>query len=98
MKQIYLIILFLISVIFSLTVLAEQEAEKSLDAVVVIRISVPQNARTVERFGTNRVASGVVIDETGHILTIGFQTIETETVQLVGKVHKKGNAIIVAWF
>ena len=97
MKKIYLIILFIILATFSLTVHAEQEAEKALDAVVEIRISVPQNARTAERFGTNRVASGVVIDEAGHILTIGFQTIEAETVQIVGKDHKTVNAIVVAY-
>ena len=97
MKQIYLNILIVILATFSLTVHAEQGAEKSLDAVVEIRISVPQNARTAERFGTYRVASGVVIDETGHILTIGFQTIEAETVKIVGKDHKTVDAIVVAY-
>ncbi|MBT8363351.1 MAG: S1C family serine protease [Deltaproteobacteria bacterium] len=97
MKKIYLNILFIILATFSLTVHAEQEAEKFLDAVVEIRISVPQNARTAERFGTNRVASGVVIDKTGHILTIGFQTIEAETIKIVGKDHKTVNAIVVAY-
>jgi S1-C subfamily serine protease len=97
MKKIYLSILFIILATFSFTVHAEQEAEKSLDAVVEIRISVPQNARTAERFGTKRVASGVVIDKTGHILTIGFQTIEAETVKVVGKNHKTVDAIVVAY-
>jgi S1-C subfamily serine protease len=97
MKKIYLIILFIILAAFSLTVHAEQEADKSLDAVVEIRISVPQNARTAQRFGTNRVASGVVIDEIGHILTIGFQTIEAETVKIVRKDHKTVDGIVVAY-
>jgi hypothetical protein len=52
-------ILLFILVTFSATVYAEQGAEKSLDAIVEIRITVPENARTAERFGTNRVASGV---------------------------------------
>ena len=97
MKKIHLNILFIILSTISLTVHAEQEAEKSLDAVVDIRISVPKNARTAQRFGTNRVASGVVIDKTGHVLTIGFQTIEAETVKIVGKDHKTVNAIVVAY-
>jgi S1-C subfamily serine protease len=97
MKKIYLNILLVFFATFSLPVHAEQEAEKSLDAVVEIRISVPGNARTAERFGTNRVASGVVIDKTGHILTIGFQTIEAETVKIVGKDHKTVDAIVVAY-
>ena len=97
MKKIYLNILFFIFVAFSLTVYAEQGAEKSLDAIVEIRITVPENARTAERFGTNRVASGVVIDKTGHILTIGFQTIEAETIKIVGKDHKTVNATVVGY-
>jgi membrane-associated protease RseP (regulator of RpoE activity) len=97
MKKIYLNILFVILATFSATAHAEQGAEKPLDAIVEIRISVPENARTAERFGTNRVASGVVIDKTGHILTIGFQTIEAETVKIVGKDHKTVNATVVAY-
>ena len=97
MKKIHLNILFIMLSTFSLTVHAAQEAEKSLDAVVEIRISVPQNARTAERFGTNRVASGVVIDKTGHILTIGFQTIEAETVKIVRKDQETVNATVVAY-
>jgi S1-C subfamily serine protease len=97
MKKIYLNILIIVLATFSLTARAEEEAGKSLDAVVEIRISVPEDARTAERFGTNRVASGVVIDKTGHVLTIGFQTIEAETVKIVGKDHKTVNALVVAY-
>ena len=97
MKKIYLNILLLSLATFSATVHAEQGAEKFLDAIVEVRITVPKNARTAERFGTNRVASGVVIDKTGHVLTIGFQTIEAETVEIVGKEHKTVNAIVVAY-
>ena len=97
MKKNYLTLLFLILATFSLTVHAEQGTEKPLDAIVEIRITVPENARTAERFGTNRVASGVVIDKTGHILTIGFQTIEAETIKIVGKDHKPVNATVVGY-
>jgi S1-C subfamily serine protease len=97
MKKIHLNILFVILAIFSVTVHAEQGVEKTLDAVVEIRISVPENARTAERFGTDRVASGVVIDEIGHILTIGFQTIEAEKIEIVGKDRKTVQATVVAY-
>jgi S1-C subfamily serine protease len=97
MKKIYLSILFVILAIYSVNVHAEQGAEKSLDSIVEIRISVPEKARTAERFGTNRVASGVVIDKTGHILTIGFQTIEADTVEIVGKDQKRVKATVVAY-
>jgi S1-C subfamily serine protease len=58
---------------------------------------VPENARTAERFGTNRVASGVVIDKSGHILTIGFQTIEAETIKIVRKDQETVNTTVVAY-
>ena len=97
MKKIYFNILFVILAIFAVTAQAEQAAQKTLDAVVEVRISVSENARTAERFGTNRVASGVVIDEIGHILTIGFQTIEAEKIEIVGKDRKKVTATVVAY-
>jgi S1-C subfamily serine protease len=90
-------ILLVLFVTFPFTVHAEQEAEEFFDSVVMIRISVPENARTAERFGTNRVASGVVMDESGHILTIGFQTIEAETVQIVGRDQKTINATVISY-
>jgi len=42
MKKIYLNILFVILATFSATVHAEQGTEKSLDAIVEVRISVPE--------------------------------------------------------
>ena len=50
MKKIYLNILLIILAAFSHTAHAEEELEKSLDAVVEVRISVSKNARTAERF------------------------------------------------
>ena len=97
MKKIYLNILLLSLATFSVTVQAEQGAEQFLDAVVEVRITVPENARTAERFGTNRVASDVVIDTAGHILTIGFQTIEAETVKIVRKDQETVNATVVTY-
>ncbi|NIP51910.1 MAG: hypothetical protein GWN94_07935, partial [Phycisphaerae bacterium] len=45
MKKICLNILLVILAIFAVTVHAEQGAEKTLDAVVEVRISVSENAR-----------------------------------------------------
>ena len=97
MKKIYRNIIFFVFATFSLTVQAEQGTKESLDAIVEVRITVPENARTAERFGTSRVASGVVIDKTGHILTIGFQTIEAETVKIVRKDQETVNATVVTY-
>ena len=97
MKKNIFCILLVILAAFSVTVHAEQGAERTFDAIVEIRITVPENARTAKMFGTNRVASGVVIDETGHILTIGFQTIEAETIEIVLQDGKTVNAAVVGY-
>jgi S1-C subfamily serine protease len=97
MKKIYLNFLFVVLAIFAVKAHADQGAEKILEAIVEVRISVAENARTAERFGTNRVASGVVIDEIGHILTIGFQTIEADKIQIVSKDRKTVTATVVAY-
>ena len=83
--------------IFLATAHAEKGAEWTLEAIVEIRITVPEDARTADMFGTNRVASGVVIDKAGHILTIGFQTIEAETVEIVEQAGKTVSGSVVAY-
>ncbi|MFC1816769.1 S1C family serine protease [Thermodesulfobacteriota bacterium] len=97
MKKIFPYILLVILATFSVTVYAEKEPERSLDAIVEIRITVPENARSAARFGTNRVASGVVIDKAGHILTIGFQTSDAETIEIVVQDGKTVTATVVGY-
>ena len=97
MKRNFLCILLVILATFSVPVHAEQGPERTLDAIVEIRITVPKNARTAESFGTKRVATGVVIDETGHILTIGFQTIDAESIEIVVHDGKTVNATVVGY-
>ena len=97
MKKIYLYILLFTLAPFSVPVLAQQDLERSLDAIVEVRITVAKNARSAERFGTNRVASGVIIDKSGHILTIGFQTIDAEAIEIVGPGGKTVNATVVGY-
>lgn len=97
MKKICLNILPVVFAILAVTVHAEQGAERPLDAIVEIRITVQATARSAERFGTNRVASGVVIDTSGHILTIGFQTTDADTIEIVGPDGKKVLAAVVSY-
>ena len=97
MQKIYLTLLLAGLAILSIPVCAEQGAERSLDAIVEVRITVPKNARSAERFGTNRVASGVVIDKSGHILTIGFQMTDAETIEIIRPDGKTVNATVVSY-
>ena len=97
MKKLFLCILLVFFATLSVQAHGQQWPERTLDAIVKLRITVPENARTAERFGTNREASGVLIDETGHILTIGFQTIDAETVEVVVQDDKTVNARVIAY-
>jgi len=45
--------------------------DKLLAAIVGVRARVPEDARTAQALGTERVGSGVVIDSNGLIVTIG---------------------------
>lgn len=59
-------------------------AERDLAAAVVkLSIRVPQTARTAETLGVEREGTGVIIDDTGLILTIGYLLLEAESVLVV---------------
>jgi S1-C subfamily serine protease len=53
-----------------------------LAAVVKITASVPADARTAKGLGTKREGSGVVIDSSGLVLTIGYLMLEAERVDI----------------
>jgi len=97
MKNIFLSILLVILATFSVAAQTEQAPERSLDAIVEIQITVPENVRSAARFGTNRVTTGVVIDKSGHILTIGFQTIDADTIEIVVPDGQKVHATVVSY-
>ena len=52
----------------------------ALSAVVHVRAEIPPTARTARFLGTQREASGIVIDAEGLILTIGYIVLEAESV------------------
>jgi S1-C subfamily serine protease len=54
----------------------------ALDAVVLLRAEVPEDAFTASILGTERVGNGVVIRDDGLVLTIGYLVTEAETVWL----------------
>jgi serine protease Do len=53
-----------------------------LSAVVKITASVPSDARTARGLGTKREGSGVVIDSSGLVLTIGYLMLEADRVDI----------------
>lgn len=58
----------------------EYDLERALTAVVGIKASVPADAFTAETLGTDRSGSGVLIDDRGLVLTIGYLITEAEKI------------------
>ena len=57
--------------------------ERVLSGIVELRATAPENARTAPFLGTERRGSGVVIDATGLIVTIGYLILEADAVEIV---------------
>jgi S1-C subfamily serine protease len=63
---------------------ADQFAADDLaGAIVKLGIRVPPTARTADTLGTEREGTGVLIDDAGHILTIGYLLLEAHSVLVV---------------
>jgi S1-C subfamily serine protease len=69
----------------------------SLDGVVQVTAHVPNDARTADSLGTTRAGTGVVIDSTGLILTIGYLIVEASEVEVSGSDAEPVPARIVAY-
>jgi S1-C subfamily serine protease len=58
------------------------DLDAALDAVVLVRAEIPEDAFTAPLLGTERAGNGVVIREDGLILTIGYLITEASTIWL----------------
>jgi S1-C subfamily serine protease len=58
------------------------DLDRALQAVVGLQANIPEDAFTAATLGTERVGSGVVIRDTGLVLTIGYLITEAESVWL----------------
>ncbi len=58
-------------------------ADDLAGAIVKLGIRVPATARTADTLGTEREGTGVLIDDVGHILTIGYLLLESESILVV---------------
>ena len=54
-----------------------------LDALVGVRATVPADARTARTLGQERAGSGVVIDDSGLVLTIGYLIMESDGAEIL---------------
>jgi S1-C subfamily serine protease len=60
----------------------EFELQPLLEAVVALRAEVPDDAFTADTLGTERGGNGVVIDDEGTVLTIGYLITEASSIWL----------------
>jgi len=66
-------------------------------SVVEVRGTALSNARTSENLGRNRQGGGIVIDDKGLVLTIGYLVVETEKIEIVGVDGGRVPATLVAY-
>ena len=60
----------------------DYDLEKALTSVVGLHAIIPNDAFTAETLGTERAGNGVLINERGTVLTIGYLITEAETIWL----------------
>ena len=58
------------------------DLDHALDAVVLVRSEIPEDAFTASILGTERAGNGVVITESGLVLTIGYLVTEASVIWL----------------
>ncbi|MBL6931832.1 MAG: serine protease [Rhodospirillales bacterium] len=80
---------------------ASQEQATAFDstfsAVVGVFANVPEDARTAQILGTRRQGSGVLIDDDGLVLTIGYLIMEAEEIVISGPDGDQIQASFVAY-
>lgn len=76
---------------------AQSNRDDRLAAIVQVSSVVPSNARTAAGLGTNRTGTGVVIDDQGLVLTIGYVVLEAIEVSVQGADGRKMPANIIAY-
>lgn len=80
-----------------LTANATMESPDRLAAIVQVDSIVPRSARTASGLGTARTGTGVVIDENGLVLTIGYVILEAIEVMVKGPGGTSMPANIIAY-
>lgn len=79
------------------TASGEEVPEEALKAIVKIRTEIPKGAYTAATLGTERQGNGVIIDDQGLILTIGYLIAEAETIEVFGPEGKTIAATFVGY-
>ena len=73
---------FLFFFLFLITVIPFHANADLLNSAVRIKAQIPEKARTSKFLGKEREGSGIVIDDKGHVLTIGYLVLEAGSVEI----------------
>ena len=88
------------AILLSLPVVAEEtenSARDILKAVVRVHATIPSDARTAPGLGTEREGSGILIDNEGLVLTIGYLILEADGAEITTADGKTIPAAIVGY-
>ncbi len=78
-------------------VISEKQAEELLGSVVRVKARALPDARSNATLGPLREGSGVIIDDRGHILTIGYLVIEADAIEVTTAAGKTSPATLAAY-
>jgi S1-C subfamily serine protease len=68
-----------------------------MSSVVLLKAKALPNARSNETLGQNREGTGIVIDDKGHVLTIGYLVIEPDSIELTTSEGKTVPAVLAGY-
>lgn len=68
-----------------------------LPSIVTVKSTVPSEARSARNLGTEREGHGVVIDDEGLVLTVGYLVLEANSVEIVDNNGRHSSALVVAF-
>jgi S1-C subfamily serine protease len=77
--------------------ISEQQAEELLGSVVRVKARALPDARSAATLGSSREGSGVLIDDRGYILTIGYLVIEADAIEVTTAAGKTTPATLAAY-
>src|SRR6478672_4341119 len=85
------------ALLFAATPLSAATLEDLVSAVVQIKTAIAPDGQTVQFLGREREGSGVVIDEDGLVLTIGYLMVEAQGATIITNTGRAVPATVVGY-
>lgn len=89
--------LFLIGLSFFPFAPAHAESETAQRSIVGIKAEIPNSARTAKLLGNQRVGTGIVLDSSGLVVTIGYVILEAKSIQILDTNGQEVPATLVGY-